>query len=100
MKFKSVSLFWIIGLLCISLNSNSQENKLNRKELKEVRKAHLAANFYVLDSLLNKKTFVLVADYLQNKYGDRIIVTPMLNFIKLDESTGILQTGSNFSIGI
>ena len=99
LKFKSVSLFWITGLLCISLNSNSQENKLNRKELKEVRKTQLAANFYILDSLLNKKTFVLVADYLQNKYGDRIIVTPMLNFIKLNESTGILQTGSNSGLG-
>jgi len=98
-RHKIVSLFWIFGLLGISLNSNSQERKLSRQELKEVRKAQMTANFYILDSLLRAKTFVLEADFLQNRYGDRIIVTPNLNFIKLAESTGILQTGSNFSMG-
>ncbi len=94
-----VSLFWILGLFCISLNGNSQESKLNRQELKEVRKAQMAANFNILDSLLNAKSFVLEADFLQNKYGDRIQVVPLLNFIKVDQSNGILQTGSNSSVG-
>jgi hypothetical protein len=98
-KFKMVNLFWIMGLLCISLNINSQERKLTREELKEVRKAQLEANFQALDSLLNAKSFVLEADFLQNRYGDRIIVTPTLNFIKLNENNGILQTGSNWSMG-
>jgi len=98
-KFKTVSLFWIMGLLCISLNINSQERKLTRQELKEVRKAQLEANYRAIDSLLNAKSFVLVADYLQNRYGDRIIVTPTLNFIKLNTNNGILQTGSNWSMG-
>lgn len=99
MKFKTVSLFWILGLLCISLNSNSQERKLSRQELKEVKKAQLQANFWAIDSLLNAKSFVLEADFLQNRYGDRIVVTPTLNFIKLNKTTGILQTGSNWSMG-
>jgi Domain of unknown function (DUF4251) len=99
MKLKTVSLFWILGLFCISLNSNSQERKLSRQELKEVKKAQLEANYRALDSLLNAKSFVLEADYLQNQYGDRIIVTPTLNFIKLNETNGILQTGSNWSMG-
>jgi hypothetical protein len=99
MKLKTVSLFWILGLFCVSLNSNSQENKLSRQELKEVRKARLEANFRALDSLLNAKSFVLEADYLQNRYGERIIVTPTLNFIKINETNGILQTGSNFNFG-
>ena len=98
-KFKTASLFWIMGLFCISLNINSQERKLTRQELKEVRKAQLEANFWALDSLLNAKSFVLEADFLQNQYGDRIIVTPTLNFIKLNENNGILQTGSNWSMG-
>ena len=67
-KFKMVNLFWIMGLLCISLNINSQERKLTREELKEVRKAQLEANFQALDSLLNAKSFVLEADFLQNRY--------------------------------
>jgi hypothetical protein len=98
-NFKTVSLFWIIGLLAISLNSSSQETKLTRQEMREVRKAELAANFHILDSLLNARQFVLEADYLSNQYGDRMIVTPNLNFIKLDGTNGVLQTGSNFGFG-
>jgi hypothetical protein len=99
MKMNIVSLFWILGFFLISLNSNSQENKLNRQMLKEVREAQISANFNILDSLLNAKSFVLEADYLQNEYGDRIPVVSNLNFIKVDQSRGILQTGSNFSMG-
>jgi hypothetical protein len=99
MKFKTVSLFWILGLLFISLNSYSQQGKLSRQELKEVRKAQRVANFYILDSLLNARSFVLKADFLQNKIGDRINVVPTLNFIKVHETSGILQTGSNSRMG-
>ena len=56
-KFKVVSLFWILGLFFISLNGYSQERKLTRQEMKEVRKAQLEANFWILDSLLNAKSF-------------------------------------------
>ena len=99
MKMSMVSLLLISGFSWIFLNSNSQDVKLSRQELKEVRKAQLAANFYILDTLLNAKTFVLVADYLQNEYGDRVPVVPTLNFVKVNESMGILQTGSNFGVG-
>jgi hypothetical protein len=98
-RFKLVSLFWILGIFLISLNGYSQERKLTRQEMKEVRKAQLEANFWILDSLLNSKSFVLVADYLQNRYGDRVIVSPTLNFIKINKESGILQTGSNWSMG-
>jgi hypothetical protein len=99
MKMKIVSFLWIFGLLLISLNSNSQDYKLSRQEKKEVRKAQMAANFYILDSLLNSKCFVLEADYLQNEYGERVPVVSTLNFVKVDKSKGILQTGSNSSMG-
>ena len=97
--YKLVSLFLILGFFFISLTSYSQERKLTRQEMKEVRKAQLEANFWIIDSLLKSKSFVLVADYLQNRYGDRIIVTPTLNFIKINGESGILQTGSNWSMG-
>jgi len=99
MRMKMVSLFWILGFFWISVNSNSQDNKLSRHELKEVRKAQMVSSFNILDSLLNAKSFVLEANILQNKYGERINVVPTLNFIKVDESNGVLQTGSNFSMG-
>lgn len=98
-RYKTAGIFCILGLLAFSLSGFSQGTKLTRQEMKEVRKAQLAENFRILDSLLNAKSFVLEADYLSNKYGDRIVVTSNLNFIKLDKETGILQTGSNTGFG-
>lgn len=98
MKINMWSLFWILGFFWISLDSNSQDIKLSRQELKEMRRAQAFANFNALDSLLNGKRFVLEADFLQNEYGNRIPVSQDLNFVKVDESTGILQTGSNFGM--
>jgi len=99
MKINMVSLLLVFGFLGISSYSNSQDVKLDRKERREVRKAQLAANFYILDSLLNARSFVLEADFLQNRYGDRIPVVSDLNFIRVNKSNGVLQTGLNMSIG-
>jgi hypothetical protein len=68
-------------------------------ERKEVRKAQMAENFHILDSLLAAKRFVLEADFLQNRYGEVTPVVSNLNFIKVDNSNGILQTGSNYNLG-
>jgi hypothetical protein len=94
-----LSLFLVLGFLGISINGFSQNQKLSRQERKEARNAQSVANYYVLDTLLNSKTFVLEADFLQNKYGDRIPVSSNLNFIKVNNTDGILQTGSNYGIG-
>lgn len=96
---KMVSLFLLLGLLGLTSVSYSQNVKLTRQERKEVKKAQLTANYYILDSLLKARTFVLQADYLESKYGDRISVLPDLNFIKVYETNGILQTGSVFGVG-
>ena len=94
-----VSLFLIFGFFWISTNSYSQDIKLTRKERKEVRKAQMTANFYILDSLLNTKSFVLEADYLRDTYGYRIPVIPSLNFVKVNDQNGVLQTGSGIRMG-
>lgn len=98
-KLSIASLFSILGFLLISVNGISQDTRLNRQERKEVREAQRAANFYILDSLLNSKSFVLEADYLQGRYGNRIPVSSDLNFIRVNSSTGVLQTGSPVGIG-
>lgn len=99
MRFNIMSLFLVLGFLGISANSNSQDQKLSRQEKKEVRKSQMIQNFYALDTLLNARNFVLEADFLQNKYGVMIPVTSNLNFIKVNQTEGILQTGSDMSIG-
>ena len=99
MKIRIMSLFLISGFFLISVNANSQDTKLTRQERKEVRKAQMAVNYYILDSLLNAKYFVLEADFLQTRYGERIPVVSNLNFIRVNGDMGVLQTGSNVSLG-
>jgi hypothetical protein len=98
-KLIMANLFFVLGFSLIPLYVNSQDIKLNQQERKEVRKAQMAANFYIMDSLLNAKSFVLEADFLRNKYGVRVPVMSGLNFIKVDKSNGVLQTGSNDNMG-
>ena len=97
--FKLESLFLAIGLFLISFNSNSQDNKLSRQEQKEARKDKQYFNFQVLDTILKNKSFVLEADFLENEFGNRRPVLSDLNFIKVDSSDVVLQTGSNYNMG-
>lgn len=99
MKMNMVSLLFLFGFFGILINGNSQDLKPDRQSRKEARKAHMVANFNTLDSLLNSRQFVLEADFLQGKYGYMVSVPSALNFIKVDELTGVLQTGSDFSQG-
>jgi hypothetical protein len=101
MKIILVSLLMAGGLILNTFYASSQdmEKDLTRQERKFMRKAQLEANFNLLDSLLNSNRFVLVADFLQNKWGDRISVVQTINFIKVNGETGVLQTGSNSGLG-
>jgi hypothetical protein len=102
MKTKKIikgSLILVLGLFLISFNSNAQNTKLSRQEKKEMRKAEMTANYYILDSLFNVQSFVLEADYLQDRFGVRIPVNSNLNFIRVNGSDGVLQTGSYSGFG-
>jgi len=94
LSFYSGFLFLTFGSCLISLNSYSQEVKLSAKERKEARKAEIYANYQSLDTLLERMTFVVEADYLQDQYGKLTPVTSQLNFIKIDIPRVVLQTGS------
>ena len=99
LKFKLGSLLLTFGICCISYISNAQNVKLSKEEKKEAKRAVAIANYQVLDTLLERKNFVLEADYLQNQYGNRIMVTPLLNFVRVDSTKVVLQTGTNMSLG-
>lgn len=96
---KLSSLFLAIGLLLVSFNSNSQDIKMTRQEKKEARKIVQYTNFQVLDSMITGRSFVLEADYLENQYGNRTPVLSTLNFVMVDSSNVVLQTGSNNRMG-
>jgi len=94
---------WILllatGILFITSTGFTQDSKEGKKERKEERKAQLLANFNALDTVLNEKGFVLEADFLINYYGLRYHVPSSLNFVKVDATKAILQTGSDVRFG-
>ncbi len=89
----------MIGYFLISLNGFSQDIKLSRQDKKEARKAMLAENYKIIDSLLTHRRFVLEADFLQNEIGERVPVASRINFIKIDGDHGVLQTGNDLRVG-
>jgi hypothetical protein len=88
-----------IGLFLNSHNLNSQDIKVSRQEKKEAKRDIELFNFQVLDTIIENKSFILEADFLQNEYGGKIQVLPNLNFIKVDSSNGVIQTGSISNMG-
>ena len=89
------NLFLTIGLFLICLNSNSQDNNLSRQEQKEARRNEEYSNFQVIDSMIQKRNFILEADFLENGFGFRRPVLSTLNFIMVDAKNAVLQTGSD-----
>lgn len=92
-------LFIVLIFIGISENVNSQNIKLTREEKKAVKKARMEVNFHLMDSLVNSRQFVLEAEYLQDRQGNRFPVNSNLNFIMLDGESGVLQTGSDVAVG-
>ncbi len=97
--YRLVILLLTAGMLWVPYQGYSQdfsnERKLTKKERKEVRRAGLYHNFKAIDTLLQKKTFVLEADFLQGRYGDQVPVSSNINFIRVNSPNVILQTGTN-----
>lgn len=99
LTLKTLILLLLCGFIGNFQDSNAQDSKLTRQELKEVRKAKMEANFIVLDSIINSRSFVLRADYLRDNRGVNIPVHSGLNFILVDKDNGVLQTGSTTGNG-
>ena len=95
LKYKIGSMLLVLGFSLISLTGNSQDNRVTKQDQKEAQDLQRLYNFQVIDSMLQNKSFVLEADYLENQYGERRPVMSDVNFIKVDSSDVVLQTGSN-----
>jgi hypothetical protein len=74
-----------------------------RKLQKEQRKAEQAAEAErmaeVTKFMVENQQFVLEADFLSDKYGQRAPVTPTINFIIVDSLAGTVQFGDAQRIG-
>ncbi|HEX2970607.1 MAG TPA: DUF4251 domain-containing protein [Bacteroidales bacterium] len=91
-------------MLLTSFQGYSQEfsnnQNLTKKEKKEARKAGLYANYKAIDTLIQNRTFVLEAQFLQGRYGDQVPVSSQINFIRVNSSQVTMQTGNNYNASI
>jgi len=79
-----------------TIKEQRQWEKEKRKLEKEMEKARLEE---LTKSMIELHRFVLEADFLSDKYGYRIPVSSMINFIRIDSLEGTLQLGSAYSVG-
>jgi len=82
-----------LGGLFITPAVSGQDIGKTRKDSTEAKK------YESTREMLDNKDFVLEADYLENKSGNRFPVSSMLNFISVDSTSSILQIGRNTGMG-
>jgi len=99
LRFNLSRMLLVFAFGLIPYYSLAQDVKPSKQEKKELDKLALNANFNAIDTLLDRKTFVLEADYLQDRFGNRVPVMSTVNFIKVESPKAVLQTGSSFSPG-
>jgi hypothetical protein len=88
----------IISLLLISSAIYAQDNAKN-KESKAEKASRIETEYRATEKLIDSTSFVLTADFLSNRRGYRRLVVPMLNFIEVDSSQAIIQTGNSSGMG-
>jgi hypothetical protein len=86
----------IISASIIFAQGNDENAVLTKKEK---RNAELEKEYQLTKTMLENKDFVLEADYLQDRYGNRILVNSTINFVSVDSTEAFIQIGSNFRIG-
>jgi hypothetical protein len=79
-----------------TIKEQKQWEKEKKKLEKEMEKARLAE---MTRLMIEYHRFVLEADFLSNKYGNRIPVSPTINFVRIDSTECTLQLGSAYDVG-
>lgn len=80
--------------------SKKQERQL-QKQLKKEQQAEEAAQMAELVAfMVERKQFVLEANQLRDRRGVTINVSSMINFIACDSTTGVIQVGSQYYVGM
>ena len=75
------------------------QKQLVKEEKKKQQEILLAEQSSLVDRMISTRKFVLEANYLSNKYGNRIIVSSNLNFILVDSLRGTIQIASSSGVG-
>jgi len=95
----------IIAAILLVTGTSAQDNAAKKEtgnvnlSRKEKRKAELEAGYQQTKALLDTRQFVLEADWIGGRGGQRIPVTANLNFISVDSAQTVIQTSSNSRLG-
>jgi hypothetical protein len=91
----------VFGILMLIPSSSlyAQDKNLTKEEKKQLRIREREAAFKTLDSLISTRRFVLEAQFLQARSGERENVNSTINYIKVDLGKSTLQVGSNMGMG-
>ena len=95
---KKIAIILVIALF-FGLSSDTSAQGKTRKEKKRERQEKIEQQYQFTKEVLKGQKFVLEADYLQNKYGTRVPVSSIINFIKVDSGEAVLQIGNPFGRG-
>ncbi len=89
-------------IMCVVVTGTIFAQK-NDKDLalskKEKRQAEMEKQYELTKYMLENKSFVLEADFLLDRYGNRVFASSNINFISVDSATAVIQVGSNSRIG-
>ena len=106
-EMKPLMTFIIAFVFVLGAFSQEETQQLSQKEIKKIqkeqKKAARAAEeermAEVTRYMVHQQQFALEADYLSDKYGQRVSVTPTINFIMIDSLVGTVQFGDAMAIG-
>ena len=96
MKRLLLILIMIISSSVIFAQNENTEQKMTRSEK---NKAEFEKSYKLVKQLLEDKNFVLETNYLLDRYGNRIVVSSNINFVKVDGDNAVIQIGSDETIG-
>lgn len=91
----------LLSILFITQQINAQipEKEVRKFERKEAKRERQEKKRKLTTDMIEKRTFVLKANYLSNSRGNRQIVNSTINFLQVDEDHAIIQIGSDTGIG-
>lgn len=97
MKKVVLILVFAISTSLVYAQGSKQGTALSRKDK---RKAEMEQQYQLTKNMIENKNFVLESNFLQNRYGYRYPVSPVINFVKVEPNNeAVIQIGSNYLYG-
>jgi len=100
MKNTALIIFALFMLFSVQLMAQNNDEKLSRKEKKELRKKEEEKTKLEISKLLESRKFVFEADQIIDREGKTYLANSSINFISIDSNKAVFQLGSAATIGV